>query len=63
MPYLKIQMSRELEPGKSKALLAAASAGLLDHYYVNIVFPHMVALFWLYIGMGVVAAKLAKSHL
>jgi phenylpyruvate tautomerase len=25
MPYLKIQMSRELEPGKSKALLAAAS--------------------------------------
>lgn len=45
------------------ALLAAASAGLLDHYYVNIVFPHMVALFWLYIGMGVVAAKLAKSHL
>ena len=25
MPYLKIQMSRELEPEKSKALLAAAS--------------------------------------
>ncbi len=42
------------------ALLAAASAGLLDHYFVNIVFPHMVALFWLCIGMGMVAAKLAK---
>ncbi|QXP91947.1 phenylpyruvate tautomerase MIF-related protein [Methylococcus capsulatus] len=25
MPYLKIHMNREIEPGKSKALLAAAS--------------------------------------
>jgi len=42
------------------ALIAAASAGLLDHYFVNIVFPHMVALLWLCIGMATVAAKLAK---
>ncbi|MGI5837225.1 MAG: O-antigen ligase family protein [Chloroflexota bacterium] len=43
------------------AMLAAASAGLLDHYYVNIVFPHMVGLFWFYIGLSVVAARLATE--
>ncbi|MCL4369923.1 MAG: O-antigen ligase family protein, partial [Chloroflexi bacterium] len=42
-------------------LLAAASAGLLDHYYVNIVFPHMIALFWLYVGLAVVASQLAEK--
>ncbi|MHB8992270.1 MAG: O-antigen ligase family protein [Chloroflexota bacterium] len=42
-------------------LLAAASAGLLDHYYVNIVFPHMVGLFWLYVGLAMVAVKLHKG--
>jgi O-antigen ligase len=40
-------------------LLAAASEGLLDHYYVNITFPHMIALFWLYVGLAVVASQQA----
>lgn len=43
------------------AMGAAAAAGLLDHYYVNIVFPHMVGLFWLYVGLTVVASRLATS--
>lgn len=43
------------------AMAAATSAGLLDHYFVNIVFPHMVALFWLYVGLTVVAARLARE--
>lgn len=38
-------------------LLAAAAAGLLDHYYVNIVFPHMVGLFWLHMGLATVASR------
>ncbi len=42
-------------------LLAAASAGLLDHYYVNIVFPHMIALFWLYVGLATVAAQQSRK--
>jgi polysaccharide biosynthesis protein PslJ len=40
------------------ALGAALSAGLLDHYYANILFPHMVALFWLYVGLATVAVRL-----
>jgi hypothetical protein len=43
------------------AMVSAAAAGLLDHYYVNILFPHMVAIFWLYVGLAVVAARLAKT--
>jgi O-antigen ligase len=29
------------------ALLAALTAGLFDHYFASVVFPHLVALFWL----------------
>jgi polysaccharide biosynthesis protein PslJ len=40
--------------GVVAAFLAAVSgalvAGLLDHYFANQVFPHAVALFWLYAG-------------
>ncbi|MGE5618004.1 MAG: O-antigen ligase family protein [Sphingomonadaceae bacterium] len=50
--------SRGLLLSLSAPLLAAASAGLLDHYYVNIVFPHMVGLFWLYVGLAMVAVRL-----
>jgi hypothetical protein len=37
------------------AFTAALVAALLDHYFANQVFPHAVALFWLY-GAGLVAA-------
>lgn len=43
------------------ALGAALSAGLLDHYYANILFPHMVALFWLYLGLATVAVRLLRE--
>ena len=43
------------------ALSAALSAGLLDHYYANILFPHMVALFWLYLGLATVAVRLSRE--
>ena len=43
------------------AMAAAASAGMLDHYFANIEFPHMIALFWLYVGLSSVAARLART--
>jgi len=43
------------------ALSAACAAGLLDHYYVNIVFPHMVGLFWLYVGLAAVTVRKARE--
>lgn len=33
-------------------VLGAASAGLFDHYFFNLQFPHTVALFWLFVGLA-----------
>jgi O-antigen ligase len=44
--------------GLLAALLAAATAGILDHYFFNLVFPHMTALFWLLAGLIVAAVRL-----
>ncbi len=45
--------------GFQAALVAALVAGFADHYFVNKDFPHMVALFWLYVGLLVVTTRLA----
>ncbi len=58
----KDECSRGILLSLGAALAAAVSAGLLDHYFVNIVFPHMVGLFWLYVGLAMVAARLARSN-
>jgi hypothetical protein len=47
--------------GLQAAVLAALVAGLFDHYFFNLRFPHMVALFWLLLGLLVTATGLAKS--
>jgi len=39
-------------------LLAGALVGNLDHYFMNPAFPHMVALFWLYLGLLAATARL-----
>ncbi len=41
------------------ALVAALTVGLVDHYFMNPQFPHMVALFWLYAGLVVIATRLS----
>jgi polysaccharide biosynthesis protein PslJ len=55
------EVTKGLLVGLCAALAAAAAAGLLDHYFVNIVFPHMIAVFWLYAGLAAVAARLART--
>ncbi len=47
--------------GLLAAFTAALVAGFLDHYFANQVFPHAVALFWLYAGLLVSAAFQAKD--
>jgi hypothetical protein len=49
---------RSLAATLSAALLAAALVGNLDHYFMNPQFPHMVALFWLYVGLLAATARL-----
>lgn len=45
------------------SLTAAIVAGVLDHYFFNITFAHMVALFWGLVGLALVAARLAHAAL
>lgn len=44
--------------GTAGALLGAMIAGLADHYFFNLQFPHSVVLFWLYVALGMTALRL-----
>ncbi len=41
--------------GVCAALLGAMTAGVVDHYFFNLDFPHSVTLFWIFVGLGVSA--------
>jgi O-antigen ligase len=43
------------------ALAGALVGGIFDHFFFNINFVHLVALFWLVMGLGVAAARLADN--
>ncbi len=43
--------------GVQAGVLAALAVGLLDHYYFNIEFSHMVALLWGVLGLGMVLVR------
>ncbi|MEW5720987.1 MAG: O-antigen ligase family protein, partial [Chloroflexota bacterium] len=44
--------------GVAGAILGALIGGLTDHYFFNLKFPHSAVLFWLYVGLGMVAVRL-----
>ena len=48
--------------GIQAAIAAALAVGVLDHYFFNIEFSHMVALFWGCIGLGYVIAALPDKE-
>ncbi len=41
--------------GVCAALIGAMTAGVVDHYFFNLDFPHSVTLFWIFVGLGVTA--------
>jgi O-antigen ligase len=48
-----------LMAGLQAAMVAALVAGFFDHYFFNLRFPHMIALFWLLLGLLVAATRVA----
>jgi O-antigen ligase len=44
--------------GLSTALLGILAGGMLDHYFFNLDFPHSVSIFWIYLGLAMVAVRL-----
>lgn len=43
------------------AFISALTVGLVDHYFINIRFPHMVAVFWLLAGLVVALTALQSD--
>jgi O-antigen ligase len=55
----------ELEPiwyGYHAALLGALIGGIFDHYFFNLDFHHSVALFWLFVGLAMVASRFVRKQ-
>jgi polysaccharide biosynthesis protein PslJ len=52
----------ELTLAVGAALLAACLAATLDHYFFNLGFPHMAALFWSFAGLGEVSLRLSARQ-
>ena len=47
--------------GLGGALAGVLVSGLLDHYLFNLAYPHMVSLFWIYVGLAVAAMLLERA--
>lgn len=47
--------------GLTAALVGAMVAGVLDHYFFNLQFPHTVTLFWLVMGLAVVIVQIGEG--
>jgi len=67
--YVVPQLNRIADPtlagillGLTAALVGAMVAGILDHYFFNLQFPHTVTLFWLIMGLAVVVVQIARRE-
>jgi O-antigen ligase len=47
--------------GTQAGIIAALTVGLADHYFFNIEFSHMVALFWGTMGLGMASIALPEQ--
>jgi O-antigen ligase len=47
--------------GLAAATIGVMVGGFLDHYLFNLVYPHMSALFWIYVGLGMSATRIARA--
>lgn len=53
-----------LEPwvlGLAGAVIGLVMTGIFDHFYVNLLYPHMSALYWLLLGTCTAALRLVRS--
>ncbi len=48
--------------GLTAALVGILVGGVFDHYFFNLDFPHSVAIFWLYMGLAMVAVRLGTGE-
>ena len=60
--------SRDITPGLAAILLGLTAAlggilvgGIFDHYFFNLSFPHSVSIFWIFMGLAMVAVRLGTE--
>ncbi len=52
---------RSILVGAAGGIAGGLVAGLFDHYFFNMDFPHMIALFWLVVGLAMAATRLSRE--
>ena len=60
-----VQQSSGLEAillGLTAAIAGVLMGGMLDHYFFNVNFPHSVSIFWIYLGLTMVAVRLGMGN-
>jgi O-antigen ligase len=53
--------SEALLLGLGAAVVGVLVGGFFDHYLFNLVYPHMSMLFWVYLGVGMVAVRVSRE--
>jgi O-antigen ligase len=48
--------------GMLGAMAGLLAAGALDHYLFNLTYPHMTALLWIFVGLGMVSVQFALGE-
>lgn len=48
--------------GLGGAIAGVLISGLLDHYLFNLAYPHMVVLFWIYVGLAMAAILIERAQ-
>lgn len=51
-----------IQIGVLAGVAGALAAGLFDHYFFNLVFPHTIALFWLFVGLAVATIAVPEEE-
>jgi hypothetical protein len=47
--------------GLTAAVVGILIGGIFDHYFFNLNFPHSVSIFWIYLGLAMVAVRLGTE--
>lgn len=53
---------KSIQFGAMASVVAALTAGLFDHYFFNLYFPHTIVLFWLFVALTLIASRLGEKQ-
>ncbi|MBI4300592.1 MAG: O-antigen ligase family protein [Chloroflexi bacterium] len=60
MRRMEDEEMRTVQLGALGGVVAALTAGIFDHYFFNLQFPHTVAIFWLFVALAMAATIMGR---